>query len=264
MRCAKCGGVLQAGARFCAECGTAVPVVTPLPPGLSVMRGRSASRNPSRLVVDASGGEHYEGRWRLRAFATIATAVEYARGGDTILLRPGTYREPRGITISGDVHIKGQGGRSEVIVEGAPGADVFKFRGGSATLTGLTIRVVGTGPADQSWSAIVVRAGTPVIEDCDLTSSAGPAVSIVGAWANPLIRKCTIRDSRDAGVRVSDQGQGTFTANTLEGNARGAWDIQPSAESVTRTGNWPPGWREWLGFCYGGLVIFVVLYLFLR
>ena len=31
MRCTKCGGALEAGARFCGECGTPVTVATPVP-----------------------------------------------------------------------------------------------------------------------------------------------------------------------------------------------------------------------------------------
>ncbi|MEI8222043.1 MAG: DUF1565 domain-containing protein, partial [bacterium] len=122
---------------------------------------------PKRLIVDASGSGDYR---------TIASAILAARPEDTIVLRPGTYKEP--LTVRNDVQIVGEGGRSKVIVEGAPGANVFTFEGGSATLTGLTIRIVGTAPADTGSGAISVRAGTPVIEDCDLTSSAGPAVYI--------------------------------------------------------------------------------------
>ena len=137
MTCATCGGVLEAGARFCAECGTAVPVATPppaMPPPPSTATAVPPTATPSgsrRLVVDASGGGDHK---------TIAKAVQDARGGDTIVLRPGTYQES--LEISSDVRIVGEGGRSKVIVEGAPGADVFWFESGSATLTGLTIRVV--------------------------------------------------------------------------------------------------------------------------
>ena len=326
MTCAKCGGALEAGKRFCGECGTPVAGVPPaasrrglffgiggvaIGSGLTylVTRGPSASslatptlaptipvptRAPAapaptmapapasskRLVVDASGSGDYK---------TIDGANFNAKAGETIVVRPGTYRES--LKIKSDVRIVGEGGRSKVIVESA-GLPVFSFTAGSATLTGLTIRIVGTGIVIngqhyRGWGAINVEGGTPVIEDCDLTSSAGPAVHISGAGANPVIRNCTIRDSlghgvvvgegqgtiekcviRDntgAGVWIGDggnpavrdceirdnkaagvciwlKGQGTFTGNTLKGNARGAWDIwdiEPTAGRVTRTGNTP-------------------------
>ena len=141
--------------------------------------------------MDASGSGDYK---------TIASAILGARPQDTIVLRPGTYKES--LTISRGVQIVGEGGRSKVIVEGAPGANVFTFEGGSATLTGMTIRVVGTGPAGTGSGTIFVTGGTPVIEDCDLTYSAGAAVYIHGAGANPVIRNCTMRDSSGSGVFV--------------------------------------------------------------
>ena len=231
-----------------------------------------ASSGSKRLIVDASGSGDYR---------TIASAILGARPQDTIVLRPGTYREKN--YINRDVRIVGEGGQSKVIVEGAPGWSVFGFTAGSATLTGMTIRILGSG---EITAAINVTGGTPIIEDCDLTSSAGSAVYIVGATANPTIRNCTMRNSRDSGVvyeqgkgqgtieqcviagnglmgvqirtggnptvrdceirdnkgygvSVLEQGQGTFTGNTLTGNANGPWYIASTAGRVTRTGNTP-------------------------
>ena len=177
-----------------------------------------------RLTVDPSGSGDYR---------TIASAILGARPQDTIVLLPGTYKES--LTIRSDVRIVGEGGRSKVIVEGAPGAHVFDFTtGSSATLTGLTIRIAGTSPANTVWGAISVRGGRPVIEDCDLTSSAGAAVLIYGAGANPVIRNCTIRNSRDPGVYVLDQGQGTIERCVISGNANSGVQIRTGANPTVR------------------------------
>ena len=269
MKCAKCGNALQAGERFCGECGTPVTVVTPVPVavppaiapdpaqqwvapsplfttpppaeavpesrrglflgiGAAVVAGGAGvaywRSRPKRLIVDASGSGDYR---------TIASAVLAARPADTIVLRPGTYKET--LVINNDVQITGEGGRSKVIVEGAPGQGaVFKFTAGSATLTGLTIRVVGTGPADKGRGAIGVLAGTPVIEDCDLTSSAGSAVYIHGAGANPVIRNCTIRNGSGSGVFVNDQGQGKIERCVISGNTLGGVQISTGGNPVVR------------------------------
>jgi parallel beta-helix repeat protein len=49
-----------------------------------------------------------------------------------------------------------------------------------------------------------------------------------GLWmhtgGNATMRDCEI-SGNDAGVLAHDQGQGTFTGNTLTGNANGAWEI---------------------------------------
>ncbi|NBT26669.1 MAG: hypothetical protein EBT09_08985 [Actinobacteria bacterium] len=255
-----------------------VPTATPVPRIVPTATVNRPNCGEPCVVVDQSG----RGDWR-----TIGEAVAMAEPGKRTLIwvRPGTYKEPRGIRINNDVRIVGEGGRSKVIVEGGPGAHVFTFTAGSATLTGLTIRMVGTGPADIFWGAIDVKGGKPMIEDCDLTSSAGSAVYIHGAGANPTIRNCTMRNSGGSGVIVSDQGQGTieqcvisgnalgvdirtggnltvrdceirdnlvgvfvhdsgqgtFTGNTLTGNAWAAWRIHAPAGRVTRTGNRPNG-----------------------
>ena len=191
---------------------TPVPTATPVPP--------TPTPGPKRLVVDAAGSGDYR---------TIASAILGARPQDTIVLRPGTYKES--LTIRNDVQIVGEGGRSKVIVVSESGAHVFDFLSGSATLTGLTIRVVGTG---TGTSAIAVLAGTPVIEDCDLTSSAGPAVYIIGAGANPVIRNCTMRNSRDSGVMVYDQGQGTIERCVISGNGLSGVAIKTGGNPTVR------------------------------
>jgi len=178
---------------------------------------------PKRLVVDASGSGDYK---------TIASAILGARPQDTIVLRPGTYKES--LTVRSDVRIVGEGGRSKVIVEGAPGANVFEFTAGSATLNGLTIRIVGKGPAGKTWGAIFVRGGRPVIEDCDLTSSAGSTVYIHGAGANPVIRNSTMRDSRDSGVVVYEQGQGIIELCLISGNALAGVEIRTGGNPTVR------------------------------
>ena len=176
-------------------------------------------------MVDQSG----RGDWR-----TIGDAVAMAEPGKRTLIwvRPGTYKES--LVIRNDVRIVGEGGRSKVIVEGAPGANVFTFTAGSATLTGMTIRYTGPKDPEGGIGAISVQAGTPVIEDCDLTSSAGPAVYIHGAGANPTIRNCTIRNSRGSGVAVYDQGQGTIEKCVISGNAFSGVAIKTGGNPVIR------------------------------
>jgi len=201
-----------------------VPTVTPVPRVVPTATVNRPNCGEPCVVVDQSG----RGDWR-----TIGEAVAMAEPGKRTLIwvRPGTYKEPRGITINNDVRIVGEGGRSKVIVEGAPGASVFTFTAGSATLTGMTIRVVGTG---RSSGAIDVIGGTPMIEDCDLTSSAGSAVYIFGAGANPTIRNCTMRNSSGSGVNVFIQGQGTIEQCVISGNTFSGVEISFGGNPVVR------------------------------
>ena len=175
------------------------------------------------LMVDAAGSGDY---------VTISEAYANAKPNEVITVKPGTYSES--LTIDRDVRIVGEGGRSNVIVENAPGAHVFTFTAGSATLTGLTIRVVGTGPADTGVGAIFVSGGTPVIEDCDLTSSAGSAVFIAGPTANPTFRNCTMHGSRDSGVFVYSKGRGIIEKCVLSKNGHHGVAIMTGGNPVIR------------------------------
>jgi len=175
--------------------------------------------------VDASGSGDY---------TTIASAYAAAKPGEIIVLRPGTYKEPRGIRINNDVRIVGEGGRSKVIVEAASGEDVFTFMAGSAKLTGVTIRYTGPTDPQGGIGAISVTGGTPIIEDCDLTSSVGFAVCISGAGANPVIRNCTMRDSLRYGVWVSEQGQGTIERCVISGNGLSGVAIKAFGNATVR------------------------------
>ena len=71
-----------------------------------------------------------------------------------------------------------------------------------------------------------------------ICGNAKEGVSIT-TGGNPTVRDCEIRDGKSGGVYVYEQGQGTFTGNTLTGNASGAWNIETTAGRVTRTGNRP-------------------------
>ena len=82
--------------------------------------------------------------------------------------------------------------------------------------------------------------GQGTVEKCVISGNGRSGVVIL-TGGNATVRDCGIRDNRQAGVRVYDQGQGTFTGNTLAGNASGAWYIVSSAGRVTRTGNRPNG-----------------------
>ena len=73
-----------------------------------------------------------------------------------------------------------------------------------------------------------------------ISGNAKAGVAIV-TGGNPTVRDCEIRENGYEAVWVYEQGQGTFTGNTLTGNARGAWDIDADAGNVVRTGNRPNG-----------------------
>ena len=196
------------------------PTATRVPPTATRVPPTATAFGPKRLIVDRSGGGE---------FRSIQSAIDGSKPGDIIVLRPGSYRES--LTLTRDVEIRGDGGRSKVRVE-AEGRTVFTFKGGSAVLSGMTISVSGVG---LSSSAVFVSAGTPVIEDCDLVSVAGNAVTISGASSNPVFRNSTIHTSRYAGVLVEEMGKGTLELCEISDNNDAGIETTSGGNPVVRS-----------------------------
>ena len=162
---------------------------------------------PKRLSVDATGSGEYR---------TISSAIAAARPQDTIVIRPGTYKET--LRLSQYVKIVGEGGRSKVIIEGENGNPAIIIFSGKSEISGVSIKYAGTEKTDSAIGAISIRGGTPLIEDCDLTSSAGSAIFIIGNSSIPVIRNCSIHNCRDYGVYFYEAGKGIVEGCQLYGN----------------------------------------------
>ena len=199
----------------------AIPAPTGMPPTPTRVQPTSTAFGPKRLIVDQYGGGE---------FRSIQSAIDESKRGDIIVLRPGSYRES--LTLTRDVEIRGDGGRSKVRVE-AESRTVFTVTGGSAVLSGMTISVGGFG--GLSPSAVDVRSGTPVIKDCDLVSVPGNAVTISGASSNPVFRNSTIHSSRYAGVLVQQMGKGTFELCEISDNNVAGIETTTGGNPVVRS-----------------------------
>lgn len=217
------------------------PTTVPAPPALT--------GDPRRLIIDAAGGGD---------FRAIGPAIKVARPLDTIVVRPGTYRET--VMIDRDVQVIGEGGRENVVIEGSYGSHVITITKGSATLKGLTIRLVGSGDTSVDYSALRVSATThvaynearrtlPMIEDCDVMSQSGTAVSVFGEDSNPTFRNCLIHDSQFQGILVDEHGAGLIETCQISRNRVFGVVIRPGAQLVMRncvfTGNEIGGIMVW-------------------
>ena len=152
--------------------------------------------------------------------ATIGEAIAAALAGALVVVRPGTYREA--VVIDKAVEVVGEGARGAVVVESMD-AHAIEFRAERAAIRNLTIRAGGTG---QGWGAVMVRRGRPVIERCDLTSSVGAGMYVVGAESDPMVRECTIADGKQNGIWVYENGRGTFEGCTVTGNAKAGIEVK--------------------------------------
>jgi len=173
-------------------------------------------------------------------YPTIQSAVDAARPGDRIKLRPGTYREQ--VSIGKDLAIAGSGSRSttirapETLVAGEDGANsiVEIHSGASVAMSRLAVSGPGAGTCDDGalGSGIRVLSGGHLdlsfarisrIQDTPIAPCfhSGDAILIgdfpVGT-GSATIRSSEITGYQDAGIVILNQGStGTVLNNVLTG-----------------------------------------------
>jgi parallel beta-helix repeat protein len=125
-------------------------------------RDPGAAVDATHVVVQDGSGD----------FPTITEAVEAAKDGDTIFVKPGTYVES--ISIDKDITLTGDGPREDIVIEapeGGPTSPTGTFssyatgdapyavllKDAAATLSGLTFR--------GERSQVHANGGAPVLED---------------------------------------------------------------------------------------------------
>lgn len=180
-------------------------------------RGPASKNEPFTRIVDALyRGDH----------ATLTEALEAAKPGDRILVRPGLYKE--GVVIDKPVEIVGDGELGEVVVE-ASGKNVVLFQANMGRIANLTLRQTGGG----DWFCVRIGQGRLDLEACDITSQSLACVAIHGG-ADPRLRRNRIHDGKTGGVYVYDNGQGTLEDNDISGNAMAGVDITEGSNPTAR------------------------------
>jgi parallel beta-helix repeat protein len=151
------------------------------------------------LVVDASHGGD---------FTTVSQAIEAAKPGDRILIRPGVYEE--GLVLDKPLEILGDGPVSEVIIR-AQGTAALQFRTSVGRVTNLTLRQTSS---DGMYYGVDITQGRLEMEGCDI-SSRGAACVAVHTGADPRIRRNKIHHGKTDGVYVYENGLGTVEDNDI-------------------------------------------------
>ncbi|MFJ4191055.1 right-handed parallel beta-helix repeat-containing protein [Kitasatospora sp. NPDC089509] len=188
------------------------------------------------------GAEPRDGGYR-----TIGAALEAARSGAVISVRPGRYDE--NLVITKMVTITAEEARGSVRISPRRGA-VVQVVAEAVQLTGLVLQgqdeelptvdvprgqaaLQDCEVAGNSWTALLTRqqgslamrgcrvvnpagagivetsTGTSVIEDTVIEHLGSSAV-VIGEKANPVVRNCVLRDARGNGVCANGEGRGTI------------------------------------------------------
>lgn len=197
-----------------ADVATAPPQKNPAPPDKEPMHGGAApsesgtapsenGRRPitsityPRLIVSQQGNGHYQ---------TIGDAIEHARPGTRILVRPGTYKE--GIVINKTLEIIGDGPAANIIIE-STGVNCIQMQTDYAMVRGMTVRGrSGTVAREYPLFAVDIPQGRLVLEDCDISSETLAGIAVHGAESRPVIWRCTIHKCKGSGIFFYENSHG--------------------------------------------------------
>ena len=177
----------------------------------------TAKKEPPTRIVDPL----YRGD-----FATIKEAITWVEPGTRILVQPGLYEE--GLVIDKPLEIIGNGEPGEIVIQVA-GMNVMQFQTTMGRVVNMTLRQMGGG----KWFCVDIAQGRLELEDCHITSQSLACVAIHGG-ADPRLRRNRIHDSKDVGVYVYENAQGTLEDNDIFGNAFSGLEIKEGADPKVR------------------------------
>ncbi|WP_433174887.1 right-handed parallel beta-helix repeat-containing protein [Actinoallomurus sp. CA-150999] len=160
------------------------------------------------------------------AHATIGAAVRAAAPGAVVSVQPGVYRES--LVLDGDVTVVAEKGAGTVRVVAARGP-ALTVHGGQATVEALTLESAGD-------AAVLVRAGTPALRDCEITGGrvevTGDAIAVLRncsisgtdrtavhltATSRTTLEDCVVRDAGGDGITADDEARAECTGTIVRG-----------------------------------------------
>ena len=179
------------------------------------------------IWVTVDGDDNNSGFLEGDAKRTIGAAASIAQGGDTIIIRSGTYVENNPIGLRTDVSVSGEDLRLVTIVPQNRTKDVFHVRRGC-----LIQNLNFSGPNDDGKGGVsydhpncgaVAFPPTQAAVDAGIDFQAvtgfteiGPAnEGISGRWRSPYIRNCTNFMTGSIGMKIDgDYANANFTGST--------------------------------------------------
>lgn len=159
-------------------------------------------------------------------FTTITEAINGVAPGTRIIVREGLYEES--LVLDKPLEIIGEGDPGDVVIRVA-GANVISFEARMGRLANLTLRQTGGG----NWFCVKISQGRLEIEDCDISADKRACVGILGG-ADPRLRRNRIHGSKDNGVFLRENAQGTLEDNDIFGNGLGGVEIKQGAAPTLR------------------------------
>lgn len=177
----------------------------------------AAKKEPPTCIVDPM--QHGD-------FTTITDAINGVAPGSRIIVREGLYEES--LVLDKPLEIIGEGDPGDVVIRVA-GANVISFQARMGRIVNLTLRQTGGG----NWFCVKISQGRLELEDCDISADKRACVGILGG-ADPRLRRNRIHGSKDNGVFLQENAQGTLEDNDIFGNSLGGVEIKQGAAPTLR------------------------------
>ena len=181
-------------------------------------RQDTARTEPPTHVVDA----YLRGN-----FATVGEAIQAAKPGDRILVRPGLYQES--LVVDKPLEIIGDGLVEDIEIRGHD-EHVLEFRASIGRVANLTLRQA---EAEVASRGVYIHQGRLDLEGCDISSRGGSCVYIVNG-ADPRVRRNKIHASKYSGVFIFNGGLGTLEDNEITGHGLSGVEISEGGNPVLR------------------------------
>ncbi len=145
-------------------------------------------------------------------YSTIQDAIDAADGGDTIIVRPGEYKEK--IDFLGKaIAVRSEQGAALTTINGCQSGSVVKFingEGPDSVVEGFTIsNGTGTGITNKMGGGILCTGSSPTILANIIT---GNTVSSVSIW-----------EARGGGICCNSDSSPIISGNTVSGNSANAY-----------------------------------------
>jgi parallel beta-helix repeat protein len=142
-------------------------------------------------------------------YATIQTAIDEARAGDTVFIKTGTYQEA--IHLKSGIKLLGEG-MDKVTLQFDESRSVIAAQNcQEVSIAGLTARHVTTVHGNEANAGVLVDNSAVVLEHCRIADSAGPGLTITNK-SNATINSCTIRDNGARGIEVRKSSNAVIQA----------------------------------------------------
>ncbi len=175
----------------------------------------------SEWLVDAAGGGDVR---------TISEALETAKEGALVEVRPGTY--PESLAITRSVILAGlepaADGTPSVIVAPESGA-CLSAAGAPVTVSAIAFRQSAT--ADASGAACVDLRGAVVFRDNHVTAAEGPAMH-VGGGADPVVTGNRLSATAAPAMLLDTGALGQYRENTISSAERPGIVVSASAPII--------------------------------